>query len=255
MTFPAQAFILSNEIFSTLSRDEVDATWDGLVEIGLAQPPFEDFDIVLPAEWLLVFCAGSEWNEAAKEDRLVPGAEFMFRFLDCTDTNKTWHLKAFARTQAKPKWVEITKEVFDPNRFLPCTDDQPRSMAKIYEDGVWEIYCILIVLLATRNVEKAVQHNKRVKLGIGRGKTHEYVTTLRVGQVLHNADGDTRTHMATDTVRRRPHLRRGHIRRQAHGPAMTERKSIWIAPMFINADEAWIGARKGYKVVPARSPT
>jgi hypothetical protein len=32
----------------------------------------------------------------------------------------------------------------------------------------------------------------------------------------------------------RPHLRRGHIRQQAHGPQHSERKQIFVDPMWIN---------------------
>ena len=46
----------------------------------------------------------------------------------------------------------------------------------------------------------------------------------------------------------RPHLRRGHIRNQPHGPGNSEVRRIFIQPMFINADQGWIDTKKEYRV-------
>jgi hypothetical protein len=100
----------------------------------------------------------------------------------------------------------------------------------------------LVAVLASRNVVKTVKHSKAAKLGIGKNR-YEYTTTLSVPTQLEN-DPD---HAPTGrTVC--PHLRRGHIRRQHYGPNRELIKQVWIAPVFVNADERFVNSRKAYNM-------
>lgn len=102
----------------------------------------------------------------------------------------------------------------------------------------------LIALLATRNIEKSMRENKLRKLGIGKGRARfDYTTTISLPKDLPDDD-----ECPSSGGPRVPHLRRGHIRYQHHGPRNELVKRIWIAPIFVNADPAFIGGRKAYKI-------
>lgn len=68
-------------------------------------------------------------------------------------------------------------------------------------------------------------------LGIGSKRNHLYTTTIRIGaEAQRTAQAESQS--SGRTVR--PHLRRGHIRRQHFGPGREMQKSIWIEPTFVN---------------------
>jgi hypothetical protein len=98
------------------------------------------------------------------------------------------------------------------------------------------------VLLATRNVTREVKTSKLAKLGIGKN-SYSKTTTLRIGNVTELQGSE-----AGIGVNRRPHLRRGHIRRQKYGPGFQFEKKIFVQAVFVNADEDWIAERTAYNV-------
>jgi hypothetical protein len=106
--------------------------------------------------------------------------------------------------------------------------------------------CVLITLLATRNIIKTTKVNKLAKLGIGGKKDllkrFAYTTTITIPDDLDDHE----------SVRpggpRCPHLRRGHIRRQRFGPGRQHEKKIWIAPVFVNADPDFVNQRAAYNI-------
>lgn len=102
----------------------------------------------------------------------------------------------------------------------------------------------LIIALATSNIEKKVDLNKRAKLGIGK-KKNSSITYLHLPKTVYV--GATSTGNGTGQTRRM-HLRRGHRRNQRIGPGRTQHKDVWIAPMFINADDAFVPAVKEYRL-------
>jgi hypothetical protein len=70
------------------------------------------------------------------------------------------------------------------------------------------------------------------KLNVARAKTNKppipQHVVIRIGEVF---DKNGKAH-AFGHGSPRPHLRRGHIRQQAHGPQNSERKQIFINPMW-----------------------
>jgi hypothetical protein len=105
---------------------------------------------------------------------------------------------------------------------------------------------MLIVALATSNIEKRVILNKRAKLGIGKKQNRDYsgVTHLRLPRSsLRDASHGGRIGGIP-----RMHLRRGHGRRQHVGQrGGGQIKRIWIAPTLVNADEDYL-PRQEYRM-------
>lgn len=121
----------------------------------------------------------------------------------------------------------------------------PPDIAIQAEANAYSMQDILIVLLATRNVEKHTKENKLKSLGIGKRSARgrfDYVTTLRVPKELPDDHDNPPTGGAVT-----PHLRRGHIRKQRHGPGNIQVKKLFIEPIFVNADPEFVHARKAYK--------
>lgn len=103
----------------------------------------------------------------------------------------------------------------------------------------------LIVLLATRNTVKTTVQHKCARLGIGKRHKHEYVTTITLPREMPQ---DPENPNSIPGSPRCPHLRRGHVRRQHHGPHNSLVKQIWIEPVFVNADPNFVSARKQYNI-------
>jgi hypothetical protein len=109
------------------------------------------------------------------------------------------------------------------------------------------IYKALITLLATRNCErKVVENTPRAKAKKARDDSRYYSATtyISIGRITetHRSQGGSRGPT-------RAHLRRGHVRRQRFGEGRSEVKTIFIPPVFVNADREWIADRKKYKLV------
>src|SRR5262249_26360389 len=109
-----------------------------------------------------------------------------------------------------------------------------------------EPFCdLLISLLAVRNIQKTTKIDKLAKLGIGRNK-HRYVyTTTLCLPPPHLIEGEESTPTG---IKRCPHLRRGHIRRQRHGTGNQLTRKIWIEPVFIHADAEFVNQRTAYRI-------
>lgn len=131
--------------------------------------------------------------------------------------------------------------MFKPFSFI--ADRRPNGDALKVCDAEY-IKSLLIALLATRNAVKSTKHCALRKYGINPAKNRfDYITTISLPRDLPE---DTE-HKPTGQ-KRCPHLRRGHKRDQRHGPKNSYVKSIWIAPIFVNADENFVNQRKAYNV-------
>jgi hypothetical protein len=127
-----------------------------------------------------------------------------------------------------------------PPEYRPSSHDgrdAPKAFARTLAD-------VLIVLLATRNVVKTSKENKLARLGIGKHSRYARVTTISC-PARERLDNDG---TSAPGKPRAPHLRRGHIRRQRYGQALTLVKSIWVEPCFVNADANFVSTREKYKL-------
>lgn len=145
-----------------------------------------------------------------------------------------------------PSIGEVVVENVNTGRKISLLD-APNDIAIQAIANAYNMQDLLIVLLATKNVEKSTKENKLKGLGIGKRSARglfDYVTRISLPSRLP----DDEEHLPTGGAIT-PHLRRGHIRRQHHGAGNLQVKKIWIAPIFVNADPAFVHARKAYKIM------
>lgn len=197
--------------------EEIDASWEGMVELGIANPPLPLFDLELSASAVFAPVEGSDPSIAASI------AKWTLRF--------RYDQGHQADAMISPRWRSII--------YQDLGDGFVTEVINLGD----ALYKILLVSLATRNVEKATTEHKLYRMGIGKPR-HRFTTVVRIGAMAPS-------HTAPDAhgTSKRPHLRRGHIRRQHHGPQGQLVKKIWIEPLFVNADKGEIAGRAAYKLV------
>jgi len=242
-----QLFQIDAATWSALDPAEVAATVAAMRELGIYNLPYERVDLRLPLSVVAHTTRPEDRLDAFEEllslgdifeDPETPGI-FKFNFgpdswldvrnLSLSDLN--FHTQIHIGP-ANPKYKRHTYQA----RPGECNLEVERD---IYING-------LIVLLATRNVIKTTHHNKLAKLGIGTKRNpYEFITTITLPAEIEE---DDEAHPPTEGASKRPHLRRGHIRRQHFGPRLAFIRSIWINPVFVNADPAWVDKRAAYNV-------
>lgn len=258
MTLRNQLFIVSRAARESLTPSEVNATVEALRELNL---------YALPYPLINVWIAADGYAQTVLDDRpLIEGAvktvrNWVEEGIMTLDTGADGHERAIANF-GEGGWVEYTNVSLEgivpcyrylhfegnrafPNQRLALEPGQP-----IGADERFNVANGLIVLLATRNAVKTIEHHKAAGLGIGAKKkgrrSYEYVTTITVPAEaeLPSHEGEGRPTGAA----RVPHLRRGHIRRQRFGPRHELIKRVWIAPVFVNADKDWVAQRRAYNM-------
>jgi hypothetical protein len=251
-----QLFIITEEAFRASSHDEVKATVAALREAGLYALPFPMVDVRI---------AGDCVARYAVEDPPSPSIAEMARrgLLFKNQRGDRWVSNVGPGHWMDFKNVSLEKVCYEKHLVLDNTNVHrlpPQDHAitlqeygpnfagsEMERDAVANI---LIVLLATRNAVKSVEHNSRVRRSlssaskVGSTRRYEYVTTINVPREME----DDAEHAVTPGQARAPHLRRGHVRRQHHGPRNVMVKSIWVAPVFVNADREWVATRRAYNV-------
>lgn len=107
-----------------------------------------------------------------------------------------------------------------------------------------QLLSVLVVLLASKQVVKVRKDLTKLKaLGIGKKNPYSYVTTLRLPTTEEcETEGEESGRPC------RPHLRRGHVRRQHWGLQNSYVKKIFIEPVWVNTDQEFISLRDRYNV-------
>lgn len=296
-----QLFILGSDVIEGISRSEIVATYQDMLELDIAKPPVDIFDVEMSGLSYVKLCdQGIEIlngklrtaiDERTRIEGMLPEDELTYKQeveAEFARLNSKADEAAMARAAslgyAKGRILGAREAVeeaertgeLDPERaenlrrmtarisYRRNPDDgcitcgasirlgdskgftsklENRSLLKDVEcDPIGYAYCVLLVLLATRNVIRETTVSKAARLGIGKNR-YPYTTTLKLGAITETAkDG------AGVGAARRPHLRRGHIRRQHYGPGNEFVKRIWVQPVFVNATEGWIAPRTAYNV-------
>lgn len=229
-----ELFILSYELLDALTREEVDATFEDMVKLGIAKAPYYNFAIQIAAKSYRIVASdafGMDRNQNVEAFENAPDLPIVFHFnLETLDITREGQYNGTYQ-------LNVGKEIRAGN--------PPQRVIEGLNKIAFQLNVVLIVLLATKNAVKTVKEHKLAKLGIGK-KRNPYVrtTTLTIGKITEIADGKG----GHDGSHRRPHLRRGHRRAQRYGPKWEFTKDIFIEPVFVNADEGWIAERTAYNV-------
>lgn len=237
-------FFLPESLFETLDPDEVDATFEAMVECQVAKTPFEAFCITVP-ERAVIKITGEK-----KEDR-DPTHMLEFYFIGMSEPLALdGHQSATGRMKVFSWHGRRSVEYFIALANCCAAGEMEEETAARLTVGLQnlgaDLIKLLVVLLATRNVKKTREKNKLAALGIGKkrqGANHSYTTTISYS---HSEDRETEV---TGTGRQvRPHLRRGHVRRQHYGPKGEFIKKVFIEPTFVNSDKEFVSFRERYNV-------
>lgn len=222
-----ELFIIGREAFASLSPEVVEATCSALKELNLFHLPYEAVDVQFLVDQTVrwVDKEGKFANEPGIEDGVNLhgfGDEVVIIYRGLS-LNSCAGLELI--DQKAGVRIDISDRVRPANTAAACAG--------------------LITLLATRNAMKKTKKNKLGALGIGKKwlRGNSYITTISLPSELEEDE----EHPPTG-AKRCPHLRRGHIRRQHYGPGNELVKKIWIAPVFVNADEGFVAQRQAYRV-------
>jgi len=240
MRLTRQCFHISRELSHSFSLEEINATYVDMEEMGIAYLPYPDLDIISPASAIFKLRGYDKADHGAIETY-----ETMLIKLRYTGgLGSEWYAKI-----PSGRWIPISEDFEVFMRMRREHSEIARDIEgftgnnRDYVLSIWRR--LLIVALATRNIIKEVREHKAAQLGIGKGE-YAATTTLKLGTITESQfEGHGGTHASP-----RPHLRRGHIRRQHYGPLNELVKKIWVAPTMVNVDQEFVDRRTAYNVSP-----
>lgn len=237
----SELFIISPSTMKAYDEETIKATADDLHELGMFSLPYDRVDIRVAVDF-------SEETKAAFRTGIPPiqGSEGYRALAVCTSANPPSCIDlTLVGVNAEGDFSHMAIHMHPPKFARGQPLIQKMSGSRHGDLGL-SLASYLIVLLATRNVEKTVRVNKLAKLGIGKkNPTNSYsrVTTITIPEMLPESEEHPPTGRTVC-----PHLRRGHIRRQHYGPERAFIKRVWIAPIFVNADEGFVSQRQAYNL-------
>jgi hypothetical protein len=228
-------------LFNEEFKEEIYQTCVGLHEMGLYKYPYDEFSIKIdhskPKNSILPFDYPDQLTYVVDYEIDKNNQAIITHLLidDDLEENREHYpnIQAYCdkATASMAKKPELVAELgMGADKFNEITKAVMNALPSV-----------LICFLATKNAVKTTTRNRLAKFGIGKQKA-EYVTTITIG-ARYDSSGqhiDTKTH-------KRAHFRRGHIRRQHHGPNNSLEKKIWIDPIFVNADQEYV-PRAAYKI-------
>lgn len=223
-------FELDERIFDCMAEDDIYKTFIDMKQMNIDSPPYSSFVIKLNFKLLNVIFK-TDINPGVVPNKI----EAAYIWILCSDGRNITECSLGIKCRGeKIDWI---------------AEQPPKEVTKEIYNLSLRAYATLIVLLATKNADKVTRVNSerasshRVR---EQAKNFSTTTTIRIGKITETMRGPS---SGTGT-KTRPHLRRGHVRNQRYGENWSETKQIFIAPMFVNADENWIAEQKTYKVVP-----
>ena len=233
-----QLFILDDQVWSSMSFEDVKDTIDDMEELGIAFPPCQYFDIM--TKQIVVDRIYNRFRASGDEmHSRDPNMNIKWRFNFNKELDEFTADMLALRSNEK-EWVSFLAD----KRNKRPVEDNARDVEKMAQ---WVLAFMLVALIA-KNSEKTVKENKLAKLGIGKKNPknmYKYTTTVTIGKITETiGTGDS----TKGGWKVRPHLRRGHIREQKFGPNNQYSKKVFIQPIFVNAAEGYVNNRTAYNV-------
>lgn len=244
-----QLFRLSSEVLDALTIKEMKSTLIDMMEMGIADVPYKEFAIEVNRKFI------SKMMNLEDEDSQLQIIESAKKMKIEYDPNTQFKLMVIVNGKNysihrcyKDEWIDWDYDLlikYKSHLLDKASYDRLRNQVKSISAN---ILGILIVLLATKNHVK----EDRVDKDIARGrynkkqayrKDYPITTTISIGKITETYEGKGGT-----GSKKRPHMRRGHIRTQHYGPNRELTQKIFIQPVFVNADEGWIAERRAYNV-------
>lgn len=207
----AETFVID---FRNVSLEETIQTYNGLVDMGLNNPPYERFVLHVIA----TFTKDEDDNTVAPHDGIIS----FYRFTIDNVPKWGWICDDEEKLRDRMKKCNEIKDV--KNHFTNIC-----NTAKM----------VLYVMLATRNVVKEYHNPPKAQ----RGNTSAARKRGSGGYtIVRPPRADEMPNYVAGGVHAspRPHLRRGHVRHFEDG------STTWVSPCFVNGEP--IEARKAYIV-------
>jgi len=244
-----QLFRLSSEVLDALTIKEMKSTLIDMMEMGIADVPYKEFAIEVNRKFISKMMnlededSQLQMIESAKKMKIEYDPNIQFKLMVIVNGKNYSIHRCY-----KDEWIDWDYDLlikYKSHLLDKASYDRLRNQVKSISAN---ILGILIVLLATKNHVK----EDRVDKDIARGrynkkqayrKDYPITTTISIGKITETYEGKGGT-----GSKKRPHMRRGHIRTQHYGPNRELTQKIFIQPVFVNADEGWIAKRRAYNV-------
>lgn len=224
-----ELFRMSAEVWDSLSYHDVIDTAIAMAEMEIFYPPYRKFDVECDPR---VFYTFGEFEGMDKEMEHIKKLICHFDLDYENNTPQNFRLT-----------IHGTHGIHDVHPWSVPVDSK-----NAFSDFYLFVYCALVVVLASKNVEKKqVANSDRSRNHKERTDSKNYAstTTIRVGRITEYVGNKPES--TGRTVR--AHLRRGHIKGVRVGEGRTEIKKVFIHPTFVNADRDWVAPkRESYKV-------
>lgn len=265
-----QRFVISPELFKSVSAEEVEKAWFAMKKVNIAKPPYQYFDIELTSE--NVFSKHATIPKGTPYDgdieTMITRAARIIEGIKGTNVLLKYDFKENLEDEdaITSMWLDSGDGKFD--KFLPAKNglseahtskaepDKRRTAIgtlEIYTESI-PVFCtaayrLLVVLLATKNIVKEVKTNKLARLGIGKNKHRPHtITYIHIGKITETVTKSGKPAKIGDILM--PHFRSGHVRKKQHyGLGNKYIKEVYIHSTFVNADPEWIADRTEYRII------